>query len=97
QQHGAGSHVPQTLAEQRHERGFGGPAVRNQNGGAGCFGFRLEDINGNIAVWRGDGELSCIFQEAARATDEKRMARFAPFGAMRFAEIAEGDVASALW
>ena len=33
----------------------------------------------------------------ARATNEKSMARFAPFGAMRFAEIAEGDVASALW
>jgi hypothetical protein len=96
EQHGPGPHVAQALAEQSHERGFGRPAVRNEDRGARGLGFRLEYVNRDIAMWRRDRESAGILQEAARAPNQERVTGLTPFGAMRFTEVAEGKIARAL-
>lgn len=96
EKHSARAQVSQSLAEQRHEGGFRRPTVRDEDCGAGCFRLGFEDVDGDIAVGRGDDVLAGVLEEAARAADHEGVSGFAALGAMWLAEMAKRKVARAL-
>jgi hypothetical protein len=88
--------MTEPFAEQGHERSFRRPAMGDENRRAGRGVLRLEDINRDVAVRRRHAELARISQEPARPANQKRMASFPSFGAVRFTKIAKCQIPCAL-